>query len=160
MRLHSSLISLLFVCAGCGAIAQAGSAPTCADLQLVPAPRECTAVKSVSVGSAGLRIVSGRNSEDEFAAKDLEESLKERDIPVGKANAATVRFERVTAKGGFEKPEEAYEIVPTARGLTVVAETGAGIFYGAQTVKQLIRGSGKDAHFEHRSRVARAQRGE
>ncbi len=145
MRLDASLVSLLFVCAGSGAIAQSSAASSCADLHLVPAPRECTAVKSISIGSAGLRIVSGKNSEDEFAAKDLEESLKERGIVVGKERAATVRFERITAKGGFEKPEEAYKIDPTARGLTVVAETGAGIFYGAQTVKQLIRGSGKDA---------------
>ena len=58
-------------------------------------------------------------------------------------------MERVTAehaKEAFEKPEEAYKIAPSAvRGLTVSAETGTGIFYGAQTVKQLVRGSGKDA---------------
>ena len=148
MRLNSCLVSLLFVCAGSGAIAQTGAAPSCADLRLVPAPRECSAVKSISIGSAGLHIVSGKTSEDQFAAKDLEESLKDRGIVVGKEKATTVRFERVTAehaKDGFEKPEEAYKIEPTPRGLTVIAETGAGIFYGAQTVKQLIRGSGKDA---------------
>ena len=146
MRLHSSLVSFLFVCAGVGAIAQS-AAPTCADLHLVPAVRECQTVKSVSIGSTGLRIVSDKNAEDEFAAKDLEESLKERGIAVGKQNAVSIRLERVVAaKDSFEKPEEAYRIAPTAaRGLTVSAETGAGIFYGAQTVKQLIRGSGKDA---------------
>jgi hexosaminidase len=149
MRLHVFLVSSLFVCAGAGAIAQISAAPTCADLNLVPAPRECTAVKSVSIGSAGLRVVSEKNAEDEFAAKDLEEAIKERGIPIGKENASKIRFERVTevrAKALFEKPEEAYRIEPTVeRGLTISAETGAGIFYGAQTIKQLIRGSGKDA---------------
>jgi hexosaminidase len=149
MRLHSSLVSLLFVCAGAGAIAQASAAPTCADLKLVPAVRECTAVRSISIGSAGLRIVSDKNAEDEFAANDLEESLKERGIAIGKANASTIHFERVSlasAKDLAEKREEAYKIEPTGEhDLTISAETGAGVFYGAQTVKQLIRGFGKDA---------------
>ncbi len=149
MRLQSSLVSFLFVCAGLGAIAQTSTAPTCADLDLVPAVRECTAVKSISIGSAGLRIVSDKNAEDEFSAKDLEESLKERGIAIGKANAPTIHFERVppaSAKEPVEKREEAYRIEPTGdRGLTISAETGEGVFYGAQTVKQLVRGSGKDA---------------
>ena len=145
MRLHSSLVSFLFVCASVGAIARTSVAPTCADLHLVPAVRECTAVKSVAIGSAGVRVIADKNAEDEFAAKDLEESLKARGITVGKANAATIRLHRVIsdhAKEGFEE----YKIAPTAaRGLSVTAQTDAGIFYGAQTVKQLIRGLGKDA---------------
>jgi hexosaminidase len=149
MRFHSSLVSLLVVCAAAGAIAQTSAAPTCADLKLVPAVRECTAVKSIAIGSSGLRIVSDKNAEDEFAGKDLEEFFKERGIAFGRANAATIHFERVaaaSAKDQVEKGEEAYKIEPIGeRGLTVSAETGAGVFYGAQTVKQLVRGSGKDA---------------
>ena len=46
----------------------------------------------------------------------------------------------------MKKPEEGYAIASaSARALTISAETDAGIFYGAQTVKQLVRGSGKDA---------------
>jgi hypothetical protein len=44
----------------------------------------------------------------------------------------------------FSTSDEAYGIAPASGGLTVTAATGAGIFYGSQTVKQLIRGSGKD----------------
>ncbi|MGZ4856725.1 MAG: glycoside hydrolase family 20 zincin-like fold domain-containing protein, partial [Candidatus Angelobacter sp.] len=135
--------------ASCAIASSAQSTPTCADLHLVPAPRECTAVKSVAIGSAGIRIVSGKDAEDEFAAKDLEESLKERGVPVGRETAAIIRFERISkesAKEKFEKPEEAYAIAPaSARAFVVSAATDAGIFYGAQTVKQLVRGSGKDA---------------
>ena len=74
---------------------QAQSLPTCADLHLVPAPRECKTVKSVAIGSSGIRVISERNSEDEFAGKDLEESLKDLGIANGKENAGTVRLERL-----------------------------------------------------------------
>jgi hexosaminidase len=127
----------------------AQSAPTCADLKLVPTPRECKAVRSVAIGTGGLRLVAGGNSEDRFAAKDLEDSLKELGIPIGKAKGLLVRFERVSserAKEISETADEAYEIRPVgAHELVVRAGTAEGIFYGAQTVKQLVRGHGKDA---------------
>ena len=147
MRFFSFAASCLFASFAISSYGQ--TTPTCADLHLVPAPRECKDVKSVRIGEAGVRIVSGRDREDEFAAKDLEESLKARGIAVGRANAPEIRLQRMTsalAKERFENPEEAYEIVPASgRGLVVRAGTGAGVFYGAQTVKQLVRGSGKDA---------------
>jgi hexosaminidase len=147
MRFSSFAVSCLFASIVVSASGQ--SAPTCADLHLVPAPRECKDVKTIRIGVAGVHILSGRNAEDEFAAKDLEDALKERGIATGKAGAPVVRLERLTsarAKELIEKPEEAYEIASAPpRGLVVSAETSAGVFYGAQTVKQLIRGSGKDA---------------
>jgi hexosaminidase len=147
MRILVFAASCLFVSTVMAASAQ--STPTCADLHLVPAPRECKEVKSFSIGSAGVRVISDRNAEDEFAARDLEESLKAHGIAIGKAGALLVRLERMSgarAKELFDKPEEAYQIEPAAgRGVIFRAETAAGIFYGAQSVKQLIRGSGKDA---------------
>ena len=155
MRLHFSLVSLVFVCAGSGVVAQTNAAPTCADLQLVPAARECTAVESVAIGPAGVRVFSDRNAEDEFAAKDLEEALKERGVAVGQSERShhsigptRVSKELLAKKLNSIQPmhDEGYVIAPVAaRGLAVIAETAAGIFYGAQTAKQLIRGSGKDA---------------
>lgn len=129
--------------------ASAQGAPTCADLKLVPAPRECRAVKSVDLGTGGVRVTAGTSSEDQFAAKDLESTLKERGFAERKTAGAVVRLERVSserAKQISETSDEAYEIEPVGtRELVVRAGSAAGIFYGAQTVKQLIRGSGKDA---------------
>jgi hexosaminidase len=122
-------------------------APTCADLHLVPAVRECTAVKVIPIGTAGLRILSEKNAEDEFTTKDLELWLGNRGIKHGLEGSIAIRLERVSGEHGKElssTSEEAYGIAPASGGLTVTAATGAGIFYGSQTVKQLIRGSGKD----------------
>jgi hexosaminidase len=158
MRFHFALLSLVFVCAGTGAVAQSSpTAISCADLHLVPAPRECKAVVAVRVDQSGVRVISERNTEDEFAAKDLEEGLKNRSVPMGAHEAVVVRLLRADTSLGRELMErqhlkfepamhdEGYVVVPDgSRGLAVIGETAAGLFYGAQTAKQLIRGSGKE----------------
>jgi len=157
MRLHLSICSLVLLCAASGAVAQSASAPSCADLHLLPAPRECSAVDAVRVGEAGVRILSERNADDEFAAKDLEEALKDRGVRIGEHETLLVRLLRADTSIGkdlmdhahvkFDAPmhDEGYLIVPDGkRGMAVVGETAAGVFYGAQTVKQLFRGSGKE----------------
>src|SRR5690242_19168392 len=82
--------------------ASAQSTPTCADLKLVPAPRECKAVKSVAIGSGGLRVVSEQKIEDEFAADDLAKRLYARGVTEAKRSArtsgmVTIRLERLSA---------------------------------------------------------------
>jgi N-acetyl-beta-hexosaminidase len=150
MRHHVALASLFFVCAGTGVLAQRSepAAPTCANMRLVPAPRECTAVKEIPLGVSGVRVQSESIAEDEFASKDLQQWLAARGVGSDTGSSATVHFERVHgahAKDLFGGNDEGYMIAPgSGRGLVVTAETSAGIFYGAQTVKQLIRGSGKD----------------
>jgi hypothetical protein len=158
MRRYFVAIFLLILCAGVGAFAQtaAKAAPTCADLHLVPTPRECTAVQAIPIGGIGFLVTSEKNAEDQFAVEDLiETSLGKRTV---REDAPFIRLERAESAPAqallaahhltFDPAvhDEGYIIVPDGQGgLAVIAETSAGIFYGAQTVKQLIRGSGQDA---------------
>ena len=156
MRLHLSLVSIL-ICGGVCAFAQAPMAalPTCADLRLVPAPRECSAVTAIPIGEVGF-FVSAEGAEDGFAAEDLiEQTLGKREV---QKDAPFIRLERADSAPAKEllgrnhlafedaMHDEGYVIAPDGKGgLAVIAKTAAGTFYGAQTVKQLVRGTGKDA---------------
>lgn len=156
MRHRFTAVFLLFMCAGVGAFAQAvpAAAPTCADLHLLPAPRECIAVEAIPIAGIGFFVDAGKNAEDGFAAEDLiEDRLAKRSV---QKDAPFIRLERAqnaSAKALLDRHhlkfdpsmhDEGYIIVPDGQGgVAVIAETSAGIFYGVQTVKQLIRGSGK-----------------
>jgi hypothetical protein len=158
MRRFISVFSQLVLCATVGAFAQAApaTAPSCAGLRLVPAPRECTAVQVIPIGGIGFFVIAEKNAEDQFAVEDLvEDRLGKRTV---RQDAPFIRLERAQSAPAqallasnhlsFDPAmhDEGYIIVPDGQGgLAVIAETSAGIFYGAQTVKQLIRGSGNNA---------------
>jgi hypothetical protein len=159
-RLVLAFVLMLVVCAARGAVAQAASAqtPACADLHLVPAPRECAAVASIPLGESGVSVSHGSDPEDAFAADDLEHAIVGNDVIAGSGGASKISLLRADTPAAksllsaahlqFDAAmhDEGYAIVPDgAHGLAVVAAASAGIFYGAQTVKQLIRSSGKDA---------------
>jgi hexosaminidase len=161
MRFHLALVSIvpisMFFCGGVCAAAQtpAAAAPTCAELHLVPAPRECSAVTVIPIGYVGFFVAAG-GADDGFAAEDLiEQTLGKRQV---QKDAPFIRLERADSAAATALLEsnhlvfdaamhdEGYVTVPDGQGgLAVIAETAAGIFYGAQTVKQLVRGTGKDA---------------
>ena len=156
MRILSVVAPLLGMCVAAGALAQSASAPTCDDLHLIPAPRECQAVQSIPIGGVGFFVSARKDAEDAFAAEDLiEQSLGKRIV---QKDAPYIRLERADFPEAQEllarhnlsfdpaMHDEGYIIVPDDQGgLAVIADTSAGVFYGAQTVKQLIRGRGKDA---------------
>jgi hypothetical protein len=155
MRRSFAVFTLLILCATAGAFAQT-AAPSCADLRLVPAPRECSAVQVIPIGGIGFLVTAEKNAEDQFAVEDLiEERLGKRTV---RQDAPFIRLERAQSAPAqallaanhlsFDPAmhDEGYIIVPDGQGgLAVIAETSAGIFYGAQTVKQLIRGSGNNS---------------
>jgi hypothetical protein len=156
MRRLFAVFTLFLSCAVFGAFAQPAAAPTCADLRLVPAPRECSAVQAIPIGGIGFLVTAEKNAEDRFAVEDLiEERLGKRIV---RSDAPFIRMERAESETAhallaanhlsFDPAmhDEGYIIVPDGQGgLAVIAETSAGIFYGAQTVKQLIRVSGNNA---------------
>jgi hexosaminidase len=157
MRLRPAWLSLVVVCAASGALAQSPNTPTCTDLHIVPAPRECAAVESVALNRAGINVLSETSADDEFAAADLKSTLKDQDIALSEHGVRVylIRAENSTGKEILARNkltfdpamhDEGYVIAPDGKhGLAVLAESSAGLFYGAQTVKQLIHGTGKDA---------------
>ncbi len=160
MRLRLSFTLLGTLCAGVAAISQSPTpaAPTCSDLQIVPAVRECRSVDSLPIGDSGVLIPHEQDAETEFIVRDLADALKEKGIAIDRHDAPAIHFFRTDSKGGaaylaehhltFESAmsEEGYVIGPAgARSVFVIAKTTPGLFYGAQTLKQLIRGSGKNA---------------
>lgn len=137
----------------CGALsAQQASTP-----QLLPSPREYAAHGSVSL-SRGVAVVSDNDPDDRFAAEDLSGWLQQLNVSIQHGHPAAAiellrssnhRAQQLLAKAhveiGPEMRDEGYAIVPVEKGLAVVADTAAGVFYGVQTVKQLFAGKGTDA---------------
>jgi len=162
MYLRFSLPSLVLLCAAAGAVAQtAPAAPTCADLHLVPAPRECSdAGNWLPGGDQDLtgfgqrQFAPSKDPEVEFVRDDYYDSLKGR--VRFHLDATHVLFLFASDKVAIETlalhhlkfdaamHDEGYVIAPTSSllGVAVIAETSAGLFHGAQTLKQLLRGEG------------------
>jgi len=157
MRRCFTAFSIFILCAGSSAFAQTAPAasPTCAELRLVPAPRECTAVQAIPIGGIGFYVTAEKNTEDQFAVEDLvENGLGKRTVQEDSPYIRLERAESAPAQALLAQyhltfdpamHDEGYIIVPDGQGgLAVIAESSTGIFYGAQTVKQLVRGSGKN----------------
>jgi hexosaminidase len=145
------------------AAAQVASAQP--SLNLIPQPREIRSAGSMPL-RAGISIVRPANERDRLAAEDLVDVLKERRIRVvgsggggggGIPRVVFMRSETAAARAllrsasiNIDAPmrDEGYAIIPDSRGLVVIAASAPGIFYGAQTVKQLIEGAGPGARLD------------
>lgn len=119
-------------------------------IKLIPMPREVHATADQPLPN-GVHIVcvSPCATEDKFAADDLSTSLQERNISSVSPTGFTVRLTRLDQHplNDFtaEMKPEGYIITSDKDSLTVTAATAEGLFYGAQTVKQLIVGDGPQA---------------
>jgi hexosaminidase len=133
------------------------AAPSAAqtDLRLIPQPREMHVEGSVSAAN-GITVARPANAEDRFAASDLTTALKERGIRESGSGARVVLM-RADAAGAQTvlrrhslsldpaMHDEGYVITPDGSRIVVIGTTSAGVFYGAQTVKQLVSGDGAQA---------------
>ena len=106
-------------------------------------PREVRAGATVPLLS-GVRVMCGAcSAEDRFAADDLEATLKERGVPAKAANGFAIELVRgsgAALPAGFDEAmrAEGYTISATANGVLVTGATAEGLFYGAQTAKQMV----------------------
>jgi hypothetical protein len=121
-----------------------------AELALIPMPREYSETRVVSL-TQGIVIRCERCSpEDQFTVADLKQTLSERGIRVGVTGVA-VEFVRAGSTRGRQllsshhvqwnsaaMDNEGYVIVPSATGIAVIGSSSTGLFYGSQTVKQLV----------------------
>jgi hexosaminidase len=120
---------------------------------LLPAPREAHFGPSVDLPAHIVILVPGRYPEDEFAASDLEEAVKQLTPPAASQAARPpyrvllLRTDSAEAKAllahehlAFDQAmeSEGYILILDAHGATVVGATGSGVFYGVQTLKQLL----------------------
>ena len=118
-------------------------------LKLIPMPREVHAVADQPL-SSGVRILCPScDAEDQFAADDLAGTLRERGLSATSGAGFKIELTRLASHpvAGFsaEMKPEGYVITASGNTLTVTGATAEGVFYGAQTVKQLIEGSGSRA---------------
>ncbi|MCC7052402.1 MAG: beta-N-acetylhexosaminidase [Gemmatimonadaceae bacterium] len=147
--------ALILLSATVAAPLAAQSAP----LRLIPLPREFVRGVQVPLAS-GLSITYAPNPEDAFTARDLVEAMAERRVRADTvAGAARYRVEllrlgtaRATQvlrdhKMTFDTAmtAEGYLLLADSSGAHVIGATPRGVFYGAQTLKQLVSGTGPAA---------------
>ena len=132
---------------------------------LVPMPRELAMRNAFGVGR-GVAVTGGADADDRFAARELIDALRDRRIPIvtiAAPGVVVVRLLRRDTPDGRDalrrsgltfdtaQATEGYALTtdagPGGAGgrIDVVAATAAGLFYGAQTIRQVIDGDGPRA---------------
>ena len=135
-------------------------------LRLEPAPKEVQfRVGNFKVGArTKIFVLLGHQSEDRIAAETLAEEVEDQsglklDIlgmnPAGKAEDGAIvlarlqddRVRRFLARNGLKADDvvgsDGYLLFSDNSHLIVAANSGQGIFYGVQTLRQLLRPAGK-----------------
>jgi hypothetical protein len=123
-----------------------------AQVRLLPAPREAHFTGEIALPATIAISVPGHDAEDEFAARDLEKAAKAV-LPTEAADAKTAyrvvmlrtntaEAKALLAKRGlsFDKAMEAegYVLAIEPHEAYIIGASGSGIFYGVQTLKQLL----------------------
>ncbi len=128
-------------------------------LILVPMPHEIRAETALSLKNGVSISTASGDPEDNFAAKDLVSTLKRRGVDVrddknGSAKIVLLRQETKKAKDVLTRArisfdpamhDEGYALVTDGDTMYDIAATSAGMYYGAQTIKQLIVGRHENA---------------
>jgi hypothetical protein len=106
--------------------------------QLIPVPREYAAKPDTPLPNGVQIVCSNCDADDNFAADDLRETLAQRGLDASSSKGLRIVLQR-NAEGFTDamKPE-GYTIAATPGTLTLTGATPEGVFYAAQTTKQMI----------------------
>ena len=141
---------VLLLCMSVGNSAYAGHTP------LLPRPQQINyGADSVSLAGMTITFSSAPSTEDRFAAEELSKYLEERTgvrLPISSSAISggpgpVIILDRTGATdqplalpGDLPGPhsKEAYELSVTGHEVNIRAPSSAGIFYGIQTLRQLV----------------------
>jgi hexosaminidase len=128
-----------------------------AEVHLLPQPREAHFSGEVSL-THGIRVQApGGNADDLFAARQLEEAARAAGVQAPGEAAYPVELLRAESVSGKdllsrtklaftpEMASEGYVIVIDKHRGAVIAQSASGVFYGVQTLKQLLPLAGAPA---------------
>ena len=159
-----SLLSLLLVSSF---VAAAGQEPqTTPRVAVIPQPRELksTGEKFSLDRNIHLTLTNPSSSDDLFAANDFISDVKQtagvslkfsrshsrKTILIGLLSHPAIQqaLKSVAMTAPATLNEEGYVLSVTPESVTVAGVTSAGVFYGLQSLKQLVRGTAADAYIQ------------
>jgi len=150
-------ILILILCGLAARLAIAEHSP------LLPRPQQIRyGAGSLSLRQVHIEFSSTPSSDDQFAAEQLRRFLKEHggiEASIGSQSDAGVGATRIVLEreGSADEPlglpgetpgpasREAYDLIVTGQRVRIHARSSAGIFYGVQTLRQLVEREGVQA---------------
>ena len=153
------LVSLL--CAPVVCTGQSASSTT--EIRVIPQPRQLTKTTEVFRVTKTTRLVlaDSHSEDDRFAAQDFADDLKEtagvqirlgggrgrQTILIGDLKNASIQaaLKRIGLSVPEGLSEEAYLLAVTSTDVVIGGGSPAGVFYGLQTLKQLVAGENETA---------------
>ena len=136
-----------------------GAEPASAHRRLMPAPQEVRyGTGSLPLRGLAISIQGASSPEDRFAADELaawlsEASGRPMEVVADVPRAGGLLFRRTGAADPLPVPDEAagpgsreaYEIRIAPAGATITARSSAGLYWAAQTLRQMVEGRGAEA---------------
>jgi hypothetical protein len=161
-NLLSGASRLLCASAAITAIVISATAPLHAQSaasHLIPIPRQ-SHLQGITSAASALVLVPGNRVEDNQAAQNLAGAMRLRGIIVAPNTGnptltiTLLRADTSDAKAALQSAgltfspkmhAEGYVLISKPRSITIIGATAAGVFYGVQTLKQMISGYGSSA---------------